>query len=197
MRLALSLLLVALQTSLATNSSLLMTNYNFAKLYTSAVLEGTGYFSLTNASQCLTAVYFSLDKTMLLVANASNIDAMYLNATSNKTLLLLNNTKLNLSRVSTPEIAKIVIGSAYLMSTSSGIFWSCPGTILDFSVSLYLHFSQFKGSNLPEIMESFMFGVLSNSIQFRSIFLALSNSYGLAPVPLASQNASYYIPLAE
>jgi hypothetical protein len=122
---------------------------------------------------------------------------MYLNATLGKTLLLLNHTTLNLSRVSTPEAAEIVLGAAYVLSTSSGILWSCPGTLLDFSVNLYLHFSQFKGANLPEIMESFMFGVLSNSIQFRSIFLALSNSYGLEPVPLLSQNASYYIPLAE
>lgn len=96
----------------------------------------------------------------------------------------------------------MTIVTSNIISTSvQSMFQNCPATFLDLALNTFLHFEQFKGASLPEIIESFMFGMLANSIEFRSIFLAISSTYGIAvpqsTVNATASNATYYLTLAE
>ena len=53
----------------------------------------------------------------------------------------------------------------------AGVFEHCPATLLDMSYRTRYQVEQFTGTQVPQIVESFMFGMLSNSIKFRDIFM--------------------------
>jgi len=65
----------------------------------------------------------------------------------------------------------------------------CPVSLIDFAFNTTYQFMQFSGATIPQILESFMFGMLSNSIKFRDIFMKISAQYSTQQTQ--NENVSY------
>jgi len=67
----------------------------------------------------------------------------------------------------------------------AGVLDHCPATLLDIGYRTSYQVEQCTGTQVPQIVESFMFGMLSNSIKFRDIFMKVQMEY--SPVSQSAQ----------
>ena len=86
----------------------------------------------------------------------------------------------------------------YILSNSiAGIFEHCPITLIDLVYKTVFQFEQFEGTALPQIVESFMFGMLANSIKFRDIFVKIQMEYSPTSNAALMANTTSYVTLVE
>ena len=63
---------------------------------------------------------------------------------------------------------------------------NCPISLIDLCYNLTYQFKQFEDATVIQILESFTFGMLANSIKFRDIFMKI-NQYSVANTGASDQ----------
>ena len=80
---------------------------------------------------------------------------------------------------------KYVMDFIYMISSSSSeILNHCPIMITDMAYNATYQFIQFEGADIMQVIESFLFGMLANSIKFRDIYVRISNQIASSTKPI-------------
>jgi hypothetical protein len=74
---------------------------------------------------------------------------------------------------STDYKGPIFNATAWLSYSVAGFINNCPVMAVDLAYNLTNQYKQFDNATFAQITESFMFGMMTNSIEFRSVFLSL------------------------
>ena len=141
--------------------------------YIDAALSGLDFYSLANSTLCVQGFYHFADQIGKTnqTRNGTNVTVLH------QTTLIGNGTNL-------------IDDYLHIMSTSvSDIVTYCPVTLTDLTFNVTNQLFKFRGASLSQLIESFMFGLLSNSITFRDIFMTIESQNASAPTTPQAQVA--------